>query len=297
MSAKRGTNKWGTGVQVTAQDLNDTFDSFDRMTAKANSSLSKYDVVKMKPSNSLATGTGNSYNFSSLTNGSLFSLSQHINIGSSAFNQLSTITLSLGIPYDGYTLGYTTYAEIYLADGSKNPTGSAIATSATITKSSQWNFSETYVFGAHTLSANTDYVVIFRGLPKKTGSNNYWVTIYGDTTSTDYFKMSDANNNTFNINHTHQLGNTTYNYVGTGAIVDKSGAQLDWVGIVEANVSAGADASIIVPIGILKGFFTGLTVGSIYYVQSNGTLSTTSTGYAFGVAVSATDMVIIRTKP
>ena len=67
------------------------------------------------------------------------------------------------------------------------------------------------------------------------------------------------------------------------------------IGIADSSVNQGN----IIPITLLNQIdalaYTGLTVGSIYYIQPSGYLGTTVTSYPFGRAISATQMNLTRT--
>jgi len=66
----------------------------------------------------------------------------------------------------------------------------------------------------------------------------------------------------------------------------------DWIGISTEAISSGSTGTITV-IGGVNDQQSGLTVGSTYYVDSNGSLTTTSTSnYKVGKAIAATDLLI-----
>ena len=296
-TASKGT-QFSTGESVKALDLNDTITyaigQMENFQAVANSALSLNNTLKLMGTNPIVKGSQNYYSFSNTTGGTLFSALQKINIGSSPFNQLQSVLIGIGIPYDGYTLSYSTYAEIFLADGSGNPTGSALATSNTIAASNVQNFSVTYVFSTPiTLSANTNYVISFRNLPKKTGSNNYFTNLYYDTADTNFYKLSSTNNNTYDITGSYHIGNATFTYISSSVVVDKATTQYDWVGFAGSAVSTGALVEVKLPFGVVSGF-SGLSVGASYYLAASGAISTVGNAYLCGVAISATKLLILR---
>ena len=88
-----------------------------------------------------------------------------------------------------------------------------------------------------------------------------------------------------NSNSSHGTS-VLYNPLGT--------ANDDFVGITEAAIANTATGTVTLQGGI-NTKVTGLTVGSTYYVQDNGTLGTSSTSIVAGEALSATSINLVNT--
>jgi hypothetical protein len=67
----------------------------------------------------------------------------------------------------------------------------------------------------------------------------------------------------------------------------------NFVGITDQAIASGASGSVVVQGGVGAGQ-TSLTIGSTYYVQADGTISTVSTSPAvnIGKALSATTILL-----
>lgn len=87
-------------------------------------------------------------------------------------------------------------------------------------------------------------------------------------------------------------GNSSY---GTANVFNASGPNVSsFVGITEAAISDTATGTVTLQGGI-NTKVTGLTVGSTYYVQDNGTLGTGSTSIVAGEALSTTSINLVNT--
>jgi hypothetical protein len=64
----------------------------------------------------------------------------------------------------------------------------------------------------------------------------------------------------------------------------------DFIGIADAAISDTASGNITIKGGVASNGLSSLTPGSTYYVQSDGTLSTTSSSVTAGKALSATSI-------
>jgi len=100
-----------------------------------------------------------------------------------------------------------------------------------------------------------------------------------------------------NWTETGAAGNAAYKQCSSALITPSSGSTnaTTWLGISEAAISDGASGSVTIVGGTNTGV-TGLTQGSTYFVQANGTLATTP---AFpvdygkvGPALTATSILI-----
>ena len=65
-------------------------------------------------------------------------------------------------------------------------------------------------------------------------------------------------------------------------------------GISDSTVGSGNTVNVTMLNQIDNAAYTGLTIGSIYYIQPNGYLGTTSSSYPFGRAISATQLLLTR---
>lgn len=94
----------------------------------------------------------------------------------------------------------------------------------------------------------------------------------------------DSNANKVVVAYT-DAGNSSY---GTAAVVTTSGSNsADFIGITAEAISDTATGAVNVYGGINEAQ-TGLTIGSDYYVQNDGSISTTSSAVKIGQAISAT---------
>ena len=64
-----------------------------------------------------------------------------------------------------------------------------------------------------------------------------------------------------------------------------------WTGVATEAISDTATGAVTI-IGGVNDQQSGLTAGSIYYVDKAGTVSTTATDYKIGKALSATELLI-----
>ena len=78
---------------------------------------------------------------------------------------------------------------------------------------------------------------------------------------------------------------------GTAVVFQNSSSNFeDFIGIADAAISDTASGDITIKGGIASNGLSSLTPGSTYYVQSDGTLSTTSSDVTAGKALSATSI-------
>ena len=99
----------------------------------------------------------------------------------------------------------------------------------------------------------------------------------------------DSNANQFyTVYRRRDTSSTTMTYVTATLAPSNYG---DWIGVSTQAISDTASGSITV-LGGVNDQQTGLTIGSVYYVSPDGTLSTTAGAYKVGKALSATDLLI-----
>ena len=103
----------------------------------------------------------------------------------------------------------------------------------------------------------------------------------------------DSNSNVIVTSYQRYTGNPQ---IGKGIVFKNaytSTNNTDFAGLVTDSISSGA-TGVIIPQGGVSTNQTSLTIGSDYYVQANGTLSTASTSPAVqvGKAISATSLIL-----
>ena len=110
-----------------------------------------------------------------------------------------------------------------------------------------------------------------------------------ENSNTEYtWPTFDSNLNKVVIAY-QNTGNSNY---GTAAVFQNAGTNsADFIGITDAAISSAASGKVVVQGGV-NSKVTSLTIGSDYYVQSNGTLSTTATAVPAGRALSTTSMLL-----
>jgi len=113
-----------------------------------------------------------------------------------------------------------------------------------------------------------------------------------ESASTEYSSPTfDSNLNKVVIAY-KDSGNSGY---GTGVVCQIGSTNVtSFVGITEAAISDTATGTVTLQGGI-NTKVTGLTIGSTYYVQDNGTLGTGSTSIEAGEALSATSINLVNT--
>jgi len=141
-------------------------------------------------------------------------------------------------------------------------------------------------------------VVAFRDA----GDSNYGNYAVGTISGTDLtfgtktrFNAASTNRITLSYNSTEKVTFIGYNDVGnssriTGSALQNSASNIsDFIGLADAAISDTATGKINVK-GSINSKQSSLTIGSDYYVQSDGSVSTTSTSPAvkIGQAVTAT---------
>jgi hypothetical protein len=100
-------------------------------------------------------------------------------------------------------------------------------------------------------------------------------SVYDSTNSLVYVCFNDANNSSR----------------GSGALITPGTFSASaFLGIADAAISDTASGNITIKGGVASNGLSSLTVGSTYYVQSDGTLSTTSSSVTAGKALSATSI-------
>lgn len=116
-----------------------------------------------------------------------------------------------------------------------------------------------------------------------------------------WVEPATANLLTFTAGENIAARDVVYLKVADGKIYKASTTNSDWIGVATAAITSGASGTIY-PNGSLVGGFSGLTPGTWYKVNASaGTidasdLSITNTQYNVGVAVSATQIILIKNQ-
>ena len=183
--------------------------------------------------------------------------------------------------------------------------------------------SATLTAGTETTFANTNILEGYCNFvfDKNASSGSFLIGYLEDSTSDLYVAVgtyddSDTNNTiTISANtlmHDNSAagypqkhffnGGTSSGYVGFTFVLDSdndgqvqlgkfsSSNVADFIGIADAAISGSASGNITIKGGIAANGLSSLTPGSIYYVQSDGSLSTVSSDVTAGKALSATSI-------
>jgi hypothetical protein len=156
--------------------------------------------------------------------------------------------------------------------------------------------------GAKDIKPNTVQMV-GNTITADNGSN--WIRRSGNTfqyhNGSAWVEPATANLLTFTAGENIAARDVVYLKVSDGKIYKASTTNNDWIGVATAAITSGASGTIY-PNGSLVGGFSGLTSGTWYKVNASaGTidasdLSINNTQYNVGVAVSATQIILIKNQ-
>ena len=159
-------------------------------------------------------------------------------------------------------------------------------------------------------SADTNEISLAYDIPKskivlsyRDSSNGYYISSIDGTVSGTSISFGPAfdisgskGNKTFSVYDPDSAkvvvgyGNQDNSYIGTAVVVTTPNSNYtSFIGITDAAISSAASGSVTIKGGISSNV-TGLTANSTYYVQSNGTLSTTTSTVLAGKALSSTSI-------
>ena len=126
------------------------------------------------------------------------------------------------------------------------------------------------------------------------GSNAYTVgSSITVTTSSTYPGALAQNSANFNLGVFYRDGNNSnYGYGSDYVVARVSTNVTSFIGITNASISSGATGEVAVK-GGLSTNQSSLTIGSTYYVQDNGTVSTSSSSNKAGKAISTTALNLV----
>jgi hypothetical protein len=87
-------------------------------------------------------------------------------------------------------------------------------------------------------------------------------------------------------------GSSLNTFIRLGQSGGTSNNSADFIGITDEAISDTASGNVTVKGGVAAAGLSGLTIGSDYYVQDNGTLTTVSSSVKAGLAISATSLIL-----
>ena len=136
--------------------------------------------------------------------------------------------------------------------------------------------------------SNSSYGTAIVGTVSGTSISFGSPVIFEAASTTEIFSTFDSNLNKVVIAYADG-GNSGY---GTSAVLQAASINVsDFIGITDQAIADTATGAVIVQGGVSEKL-SGLTVGADYYVQSNGTLSTTVSSVPAGRALSSTSILL-----
>ena len=126
-----------------------------------------------------------------------------------------------------------------------------------------------------------------------TGTNK--VQVYESSTWKDIVATTEFTA-TFTAGENIAIRDVVYLKVSDGKIYKASTTNSDWIGVAQAAISSAATGAVYVN-GAVVGGFSSLTPGSWYGLTSTGgavAIQTLADGYTVGIAISATQIKIIK---
>lgn len=100
---------------------------------------------------------------------------------------------------------------------------------------------------------------------------------------------------TFTAGENIAARDVVYLKVSDGKIYKASTTNSDWIGVATAAITSGASGTIY-PNGSLVGGFSGLTSGTWYGLNATAGTLTANENYIVGLAISATQIILIKPK-
>lgn len=110
-----------------------------------------------------------------------------------------------------------------------------------------------------------------------------------------WVEPTTANLLTFTAGENIAARNVVYLKVADGKIYKASNTNNDWIGIATAAITSGASGTIY-PNGSLVGGFSGLTSGTWYGLNATAGTLTANENYIVGLAISATQIILVKPK-
>lgn len=143
---------------------------------------------------------------------------------------------------------------------------------------------------SYTDTANSNYGTLIAGTVSGTSISFGSETVFEASTATDLSSAYDANAKKVVISY-RDAGNSEY---GTAVVFQNAFTETnsaDFVGITDQAIADTATGSVVVKGGVTEKL-SGLTTGSTYYVQDDGSLSTTASSVTAGKALSSTTFLL-----
>jgi hypothetical protein len=236
------------------------------------------------------------------------------NSGTAIIGTVSGTTITFGSPYvfnpastsyiSAAALSSTSFVVAY-SDIGNSYYGTAIignVSGTTITFGSEYVFNAA---GTDSISAaalsSTSFVVAYRDI----GNSSYGTAIIGNVSgttitfgseyvfnaaNTDSISAAALSSTSFVVAY-RDIGNS---YYGTAIKGNVSGTTIgfayNFIGIAKNSASEGQQVSVIIE-GVSDGH-SGLTPGVIYYANPDGSLTTSTTRYRVGLAISSTEILL-----
>ena len=210
----------------------------------------------------------------------------------SAWNTTDNV---LGIAYQGQTANYTKMLAATVS-GTTVTYGSDVQLT-----SNSWD----YLSVAYASAPNM-FLITARDSTYFSYGSTWSFTVSGTTpTAVDYlifnsaatYGMADGQSATFDASNNQFVivyrdgGNSNYPTAVTRSVAFTTTNSANFIGITDQAIADTATGAVIVQGGV-SDKVTGLTTGSDYYVQSNGTLSTTVSSVPAGRALSSTSILL-----
>mgnify|MGYP000501233938 CR=1 FL=1 len=122
-------------------------------------------------------------------------------------------------------------------------------------------------------------------------SISFGSAIIFESASSDEMSIASSSSSGATIVSYQDEGNSNYGTSAVLTIVNTTTNSADFIGITDQAIADTATGAVIVQGGV-SDKVTGLTTGSDYYVQSNGSLSTTASSVPAGRALSSTSILL-----
>ena len=156
-----------------------------------------------------------------------------------------------------------------------------------------WVASKGYFIIWYDDAANSNYLT-YRTITPDYGNNTFTLGIKTVLSSTNITSNSGGGNSGVIYDYDRDRMTVVYKVSDRGTssfALFALSTVANWVGIAAASVSDGATVSVTLAGGINENQ-SGMTIEGDYYVQENGTITTSTTAYKAGVALSATNLLV-----
>ena len=269
---------FGTGVTFESADTSRIAATFDSNSSKVV--ISYCDVGNTNAGTGIVgTVSGTSISFGTAV---VFNSSSTYNIGNTFDSNSNKVVTSYR---NGGNSNYGT-AIVGTVSGTSISFGTAVVFNSANPSASSPVFDSTNnkVVISYSNSGNSSYGTAIVGTVSGT-SISFGTAVVFEAAGTAYVGATfDSANNKVAIAYTNNAS------AGLGVVFTTSGSNnTSFIGITDAAISSAASGSVTIKGGISSNV-TGLTANSTYYVQDDGTLSTTSSTVLAGKALSSTSI-------